>query len=192
MSKLFDVGWYISEQLKGYIEPQRKGIPRGQPIGMHKNKFTAALLISLTNVKQRQIARDMDINYGLLRKWNSEKEFQKAKSRHRRRFIELFESLVICNVQDNLPVYAECFTNGLCPESPLRHIRETVSVLNPATINELSMRHLNMQYIRGEITTREEIKIESGLPKCFEWLIYVWVMNALLNGRKVPTRQNDE
>ena len=63
---------FIIEKAKNYLEPQRKGTPKGDPIGFSKEKFLCSLYM-LYNTPQKEIAQMLKISYGLVRKWNTEK-----------------------------------------------------------------------------------------------------------------------
>ena len=64
---------FIASKLKKYIEPQRQRTPRGETIGLSKKKYHASLLM-LTNKRQKDIAGETKSSYGLVRKWNTEKD----------------------------------------------------------------------------------------------------------------------
>lgn len=72
---------FIFDKVKSYIEPQRKGIPKGDPIGFSKEKYKVSLYM-LYGLKQKELARSLNISYGLLRKWNTEKVFKNAVKEH--------------------------------------------------------------------------------------------------------------
>jgi hypothetical protein len=80
---------FIQEKTDNYIEPQREGTPRGEPIGLSLVKYKASLYI-LTNKKLKEIAKELEISYGLLRKWKTEKAFSSIVEKHREEFAGLF------------------------------------------------------------------------------------------------------
>ena len=63
-------------------DPIRKGTPRGEKIGFFWVKQNACIALAVTNSKMKQIAEQLEISYGLLRKWKSEQDFQKEMSKH--------------------------------------------------------------------------------------------------------------
>jgi len=65
---------FLNEKLKNYMEPQRKGTPKGEPIGFSKQKYQATLLL-MADMKQKDIAELIGVSYGLLRRWRTEKKF---------------------------------------------------------------------------------------------------------------------
>ncbi len=79
---------FISSKYGSYVEPERKGIPRGDPIGLSKMKYYASLLM-ITNVKKKDIATEVDVSYELLRKWNTEGPFKTETARHQDAFARL-------------------------------------------------------------------------------------------------------
>jgi hypothetical protein len=80
---------YLLEKSSAYHEPQRAGTPKGEPVGFSLLKYKATLF-GLTNVKQKDIASDMKISHGLLRKWHTEEPFKALVDRHCREFAALF------------------------------------------------------------------------------------------------------
>jgi hypothetical protein len=72
---------FISSRLRDYMEPSRKGTPKGHEIGLSKIKYHATLL-ALTNMRQKDVAHKLRISYGLLRKWHTESVFQNTLEKH--------------------------------------------------------------------------------------------------------------
>ncbi len=71
------LGGFITQKLREYVEPERAGTPKGEPIGLSKRKFHAALL-SLTSVGLHQVAKEVGVSYGVLRIWRTEEIFLKT------------------------------------------------------------------------------------------------------------------
>ncbi len=80
---------FINERLDKYIEPSRKGTPKGEQIGFLYPKYKATLF-HLKNMKGEDIAKAVNVGHGLLRKWRTEKFFLNAIGNHYRDFIVLF------------------------------------------------------------------------------------------------------
>lgn len=76
---------FIKERMATYTPAERKGTPKGDPIGFSTEKYESALLM-LTGMKQREIAAKMGISHGLLRKWNTEEPFKEEVQRHHLEF----------------------------------------------------------------------------------------------------------
>lgn len=66
---------FFMEKIKNYQEPQRKGTPKGEPIGLSAQKYYAALLM-LKDVPIKELSKSVRASYGLLRKWRTEKPFK--------------------------------------------------------------------------------------------------------------------
>jgi hypothetical protein len=77
-----------------YEEPQRKGTARGEPIGFSLDKFASALY-SLTNHKQKELAKSLGVSYGLLRKWHTEDAFIKIMMELHREFADIFFDYIL-------------------------------------------------------------------------------------------------
>lgn len=80
---------FIVEKSFNYKEPQRKGTPKGDPIGFSKKKYFVSLIM-LTNHKQKDIAKMAQVSFGLLRKWRTEKQFKEMILNHCADFIPVF------------------------------------------------------------------------------------------------------
>ena len=65
---------FIDQQMASYFEPQRKGTPKGEQIGLSDKKYCAVLNL-LYNHKLKDIASWSNISYGVLRKWKTEAQF---------------------------------------------------------------------------------------------------------------------
>ncbi len=84
---------FIKEKYLSYIEPQRKGTPKGDPIGLSKQKYHAALLM-MTRKKSKDTARIVGVSYQMLRKWKTEKIFKENATKLCKEFARLaFASL---------------------------------------------------------------------------------------------------
>ena len=84
---------FFDEKLSGYKEPQRRGTPKGDPIGFSRNKYKASLLL-LTNEKQEVLAKQSGVSHAMLRKWNTEDEFKKTIDNHCDEFSERYINYV--------------------------------------------------------------------------------------------------
>lgn len=69
------LGGFIQRKLREYVEPSREGTPKGEPIGLSKKKYHAALLAGLTSLDLKQVAREVHVSYDLVRKWRTEDAF---------------------------------------------------------------------------------------------------------------------
>jgi len=88
----------MKEKLNSYIEPQRKGTPKGEPIGISIKKYLA-MLYSISDLSQKEIADKLRINHSLMRNWSSEEEFRILLEKHLREFAVYF--LKHLNIQIN-------------------------------------------------------------------------------------------
>lgn len=66
---------FIRRQLSAFQDPERKGTPKGDPIGFGRIKYHCVLL-SMTNLSLIDISMDTGVSYGVLRKWNREQDFR--------------------------------------------------------------------------------------------------------------------
>jgi hypothetical protein len=65
---------FVTAEISSYEEPIRKGRPRGELIGLRREKFVAAILYGTTNLPLKEISELADVPYGSLRNWTSEDE----------------------------------------------------------------------------------------------------------------------
>lgn len=65
----------IKQKVDAYEEPTRRGVPKGDPIGMSKKKYFACYLMCLP-LKRKQIAEVVGTSYDVMRKWCSEDDFK--------------------------------------------------------------------------------------------------------------------
>jgi len=72
---------YIKRADDAYVEPSRQGTPKGDPIGFGKQKYLASLL-KLTASKDKEIAKNVGVSFGVMRNWSSEEGFRKLSERH--------------------------------------------------------------------------------------------------------------
>ncbi len=72
---------YIKRTNDSYVEPSRQGTPKGDPIGFGKQKYLASLL-KLTSSKDKEIATNVGVSFGVMRNWSSEEEFKKLVENH--------------------------------------------------------------------------------------------------------------
>jgi len=80
---------FIKNQLHTYKPPSRAGTPKGDKIGFSREKFLVSLL-SITSLKQKDIAAQAAVSHGLVRKWNTEPEFKQAVEKHRGELADTF------------------------------------------------------------------------------------------------------
>lgn len=77
---------FILEKVNQYKEPKRKGTPKGDMIGLCKNKYHAALLCMIPKFKIIDIAQSLNINYQTFRVWRSQSIFQECIKKHTEEF----------------------------------------------------------------------------------------------------------
>jgi len=145
---------YITDQLEKYKEPERKGTPRGEAIGMSKAKFHAALL-SLGNRSGKEISDEVGVSYGLLRKWGTEKKFQQVKARLHKQFVKELEETTLDHVRDNLTGYQKYYRSQSADLPYLSFIDSTISVVNPSVLNELIARLIDAAPIMEDLNWAE-------------------------------------
>lgn len=95
---------FIDEKCSSYKAPERKGTPKGHPIGFGPEKYLASLE-ALTNIKQQELAKGLGISYTLLRKWRSEKQFKDLVSGHHNEFIQYFNNFILSRINIHYKFY---------------------------------------------------------------------------------------
>ena len=82
------LGAFIQQKLLNYVEPQRAGTAKGEPVGLSKTKYYAALLAGLTSLDLKRIAREVRVSYLLVRKWRTEEPFSNAGYQAAQEFVD--------------------------------------------------------------------------------------------------------
>lgn len=75
----------IEEKMRGYVEPEREGTAKGDPIGFSREKFLANLYVA-ANVPLKEVADRLKVPYGTLRNWNTEPRFKDLVEGHRKEY----------------------------------------------------------------------------------------------------------
>src|SRR4030095_12108564 len=76
------VDQFQAEMLKEHTEPEREGVARGDPIGFSRAKKAAAVWVAITQEEKKHIAKDLEISYSVLRKWETEPAFRALMHRY--------------------------------------------------------------------------------------------------------------
>ena len=76
---------FLNGKINKYREPQRRGTRKGEVIGLSLVKYIAALR-SLYKVKIKDVAEQLGVSYGLLRKWRTEEVFKKQVASFEKEF----------------------------------------------------------------------------------------------------------
>jgi hypothetical protein len=83
---------FMAKKVKTYVEPLKKGTPRGDPIGFSLVKYRATLYALRERVlpgKRDFVtqAKELGISYGVIRKWWSEQKFRDMVDQHEKEFL---------------------------------------------------------------------------------------------------------
>lgn len=126
---------FIREKLDNYVEPQREGTPKGEPIGLSLVKYKASLLL-MASRKQKEIAEEVGVSYGLLRKWKTEQDFIKIVDEHVNEFSELRIKLLSEEEEKDLKKFKESLNKSA--EEMLASLLTETSILRSydAEINQ--------------------------------------------------------
>jgi hypothetical protein len=86
------VAKFMNSRLAEYVEPTKKGTPKGEAVGFSRTKYKATLYTFrervLDNTQDMKAqAKELGISYGLLRKWRSDQNFKALVSQHEKEFI---------------------------------------------------------------------------------------------------------
>jgi hypothetical protein len=83
---------FMAGKLNAYVEPAKKGTPKGDPVGFSLAKYKATLFALRERVLPDTAdlvtqAKELGVSYGVLRKWRSEQKFKELVSQHEREFV---------------------------------------------------------------------------------------------------------
>ena len=87
---------FINSSYKRYSEPQKLGVPKGDPIGYTTAK-NGAVLLNLTSLSIKEQAEVLQTSYGVLRKWRTENEFIVKSKRVESEFLVYYQNELINN-----------------------------------------------------------------------------------------------
>lgn len=105
-------------------EPSRKGTPRGEKIGFPWKKQNACIALAVTDLKMKNIAEQLGISYGLLRKWKSEPDFQDEMVKHGQGFLNEILHRVDAALENRPKQFQDYIdgVNGKIPLDPLEKV----------------------------------------------------------------------
>jgi hypothetical protein len=105
---------FIKEKRESYVEPSRKGTPRGEIIGLSLEKYMASLFM-LTSMNLKRINERSKVSYGLIRKWRTETPFKDQIEKHIMEFAPLFIGYQFKRWADKDEVFREYYGSGDFP-----------------------------------------------------------------------------
>src|SRR4030043_2327838 len=105
---------FINKKGESYVEPSRKGTPRGEIIGLSLEKYEASLFM-LTSMNLKRISERSKVSYGLIRKWRTETPFKGQMEKHITEFAPLFIGYQLKRWADKDEVFREYYGSGDFP-----------------------------------------------------------------------------
>jgi hypothetical protein len=112
------LGKFLVQRISNFQEAVRKGTPKGEPIGFFRDKYFASLLM-ITSYRQKQIAKIVGVSHGLLRNWNTQKDFKKMVEKHCLDFALLFSKRMEKRIEESDKEYEKFL------EKPIGEIAES-------------------------------------------------------------------
>lgn len=94
---------FIVRKAYDYNPPERKGTPKGEPVGFSREKYNATLL-SLTRTSIKEIAETVKVSYAGFKRWRTEQNFKDEINSHIQEFSKIFTENFI---DGELKVYGE-------------------------------------------------------------------------------------
>lgn len=110
---------FITEKIFNYVEPERKGTPKGQPIGFPRAKYKAALWM-MTNIPRKEIAKNVGTSYEVLRKWIPQRSFQIQVIKNCEEFVSIFRNRIRERVEERQKLF-DAFL-----KKPIKRIAESL------------------------------------------------------------------
>src|SRR4030042_1763782 len=105
---------FIKEKRESYVEPSRKGTPRGEIIGLSLEKYMASLFM-LTSMNLKRINERSKVSYGLIRKWRTETPFKGQIEKHIMEFVPIFIGYQLKRWTKKDEVFREYYGSGDFP-----------------------------------------------------------------------------
>lgn len=79
---------FLAHKMYEYIEPRREGTPKGEPVGLSRQKYHAAILSEMTGLDLKKLAKTVHVSYSLLLKWRTEEAFRAAGALAAKEFVD--------------------------------------------------------------------------------------------------------
>lgn len=176
---------FITKKINTYKEPQRKGTPKGKPVGFSKLKY-AATLFMLLKYNQKKIAQMLGISFGLLRKWNTEEPFVKQVMAH----CQELTSTVVGRIKASTlkPTDLNDFQlYGICP----------IGFMVETAMRELPVAHLTLflpiLYDTGHVSKRFfETQMEPTIHEYMFAKFESWIAEAQKRLKKKKLQKKDK
>jgi hypothetical protein len=143
---------FIKDQLEKYLEPERQGTPRGEPIGFSKSKIHACLLTGLTNLSLKQISEKINVAFELIRSWRVGEEFQKKEEIFRQVFRDLYISKFLQTINGER-------------KSGYKELEDDFKLLNPRLMDQVLLRVPDSFEYSGLCDKLRKIFIEANKDK---------------------------
>jgi len=86
---------FIEDELKGFKEPTRRGLKKGEKVGFPRTKMVATIYTGISDLKQKEIADIVGTTHAQIRLWNTEREFKSVAVQMRKKFEDFFDSNMI-------------------------------------------------------------------------------------------------
>jgi hypothetical protein len=80
---------FMDKKAAEYDAPERKGTPKGETIGLSPFKYGAVLWF-LQGAKVKEVAENIGVSYGVLRKWRTEELFKKQLDTFEKEFVKIW------------------------------------------------------------------------------------------------------
>jgi hypothetical protein len=132
-STLLDL--YIAQKIKEYVPPEREGVPKGDPIGFSQEKYSANLLL-LKKGNFKTTAKDANVPYGLLRKWNMDERWREYHNEHIQEYAKYFLEHVKSKAEEN-----RIETDGILQQQAGEIVLKPIAISKFAEYQDLSEYH---------------------------------------------------
>jgi hypothetical protein len=98
------------EKLKDFEEPSRTGVARGDPIGLSRKKYRAAILMILfpNSLYLKEVAKLAEVSNGVLRVWQTKNDFKEAILNE----CKYLGSIIAKKIEDNRDLIHKTDLNG--------------------------------------------------------------------------------
>ena len=167
--------FFITEQTERYVEPERQGTAKGDPIGFSSVKYKSTLLY-MTNLKGKEIAEAVGVSYGLLRVWRTEGPFLTTIERH----IRTFAGMVVKHILDIIETTKDTGPGGeVC-------FFVMGTEINDRVAQDFADIFLYSDYLMNEIYKQARAQMFDDLTVFHTFLSYWGFIFALRKGYSLP------
>jgi hypothetical protein len=132
---------YICSRVRKYREPERAGVPKGEPVGFSAVKLKTALL-HLASISGIEIAEMCGVPYGGFRVWRTNRDYKKLIQLHIREFSQLYVARLADFIKASTSQPRTVTKDGLVPASVVFSLQDLSSFSETIVFSDALMKEI--------------------------------------------------